>query len=34
VASLAAVLLAQIIETASKLDILVRPAHVILPTLG
>jgi len=32
--SLAAVLLTQIIEPASKLDILVEPARVIVPTFG
>jgi hypothetical protein len=33
-ASLAAVLLTQIFEPASKLDILVRPVHVIVPASG
>jgi hypothetical protein len=33
-ASLAAVLLTQVIESASTLDILVRPAHVIVPASG
>jgi len=28
------VLLTQIIESARKLDILVKPAHVIVPTFG
>jgi hypothetical protein len=31
---MAAVLLTQIIEPASKLDILVKPALVIVPTFG
>jgi hypothetical protein len=32
--NLAAVLLTQIIEPASKLDILIKPARVIVPTFG
>jgi len=31
---LAAVLLTQITEPAGKLDIVVKPAHVIVPTFG
>jgi hypothetical protein len=32
--NLAAVLLTQIIEPASKLDILIKPALVVVPTFG